>query len=281
MAEFINYMNGEWLSSSNSKVSFSDGGFQRGDGLFETIRFQNGRLFKPDKHLKRLHSGLNIIQIEFHKSNTEIISILEEMINQNHLSSGLLRLMVTRGEITGTPWNYTGSPSFYITMRPFTKKPGEPVKILFYSEEKYPLIRFYPAIKSLNYIGNMLAKKDAEIAGAFEPVFYNRDKIITECAIRNIFFIKEKTLITPGLDLGVLPGVMRDTIMDLAPQIGLSVVEDSIPFDSINEMEEAFISSTGIGLLSCYWDGWKSKFTMTNLLKKRLDAIITNHINND
>ena len=281
MKEIINYINGEWQSSSNSMVSFSDGGFQRGDGLFETIRFQNGRLFKPEKHMKRLHSGLNIIQIEFHKSNTEIISILEKMINQNHFTSGLLRLMVTRGEITGAPWNYTGSPNFYITIRPFTKKPGEPVKVLFYSEEKYPLIRFHPAIKSLNYIGNMLAKKDAEKAGAFEPVFYNRNKIITECAIRNIFFIKGNTLITPGLDLGVLPGVMRDTIMDLAPQIGLSVVEDSIPFDSINEMEEAFISSTGIGLLSCYWEGWKSKFTMTNLLKKRLDAIITNHIIND
>ena len=281
MGEIINYINGEWLSASDSRVSFSDGGFQRGDGLFETIRFQNSRLFKPEKHLKRLHSGLNIIQIEFHKSNTEIISILEKMINQNHFTSGLLRLMVTRGEITGTPWNYTGNPNFYVTIRPFTKKPGEPVKVLFYSEEKYPLIRFHPAIKSLNYIGNMLAKKDAEKAGAFEPVFYNRDKIITECAIRNIFFIKGKTLITPGLDLGVLPGVMRDTIMELAPQIGLSVVEDSIPFDSINEMEEAFISSTGIGLLSCYWEGWKSKFTMTNLLKKRLDAIITDHINND
>ncbi len=281
MKEIINYINGEWQSASDSRVSFSDGGFQRGDGLFETIRFQNGHLFKPEKHLKRLHSGLNIIQIEFHKSNTEIISILEEMINQNHIISGLLKLMVTRGEIAGTPWNYTGSPNFYITMRPFTKKPGEPVKVLFYPEEKYPLIRFHPAIKSLNYIGNMLAKKDAEIAGAFEPVFYNRDKIITECAIRNIFFIKGKTLFTPGLDLGVLPGVMRDTIMDLAPQIGLSVVEDSIPFDSINEMEEAFISSTGIGLLSCYWEGWKSKFTMTNLLKKRLDSIITDHIKND
>ena len=281
MGKIINYINGEWLSASDSRVSFSDGGFQRGDGLFETIRFQNGHLFKPEKHMKRLHSGLNIIQIEFHKSNTKIISILEEMIKQNHISSGLLKLMVTRGEITGTPWNYTGSPHFYVTIRPFTKKPGEPVKVLFYSEEKYPLIRFHPAIKSLNYIGNMLAKKDAEKAGAFEPVFYNRNKIITECAIRNIFFIKGKTLITPGLDLGVLPGVMRDTIMELAPQIGLSVVEDSIPFDSINEMDEAFISSTGIGLLPCYWDGWNSTFSITTLLKERLDSIITDQNNED
>ena len=157
MAEFINYINGEWLSASNSKVSFSDGGFQRGDGLFETIRFQNGLLFNPEKHLKRLHSGLNLIQIELKKTNTELISILEEMIKQNHIPSGLLKLMVTRGEITGTPWNYSGTPNFYITKRPFTKKPKEPVKVLFYSEEKYPFIRFHPAIKSLNYIGNMLA----------------------------------------------------------------------------------------------------------------------------
>jgi len=276
MTEIINYINGKWQSASDSKVSFNDGGFQRGDGLFETIRFQNRRLFKPEKHLKRLHSGLNLVQIKLDKSNTEILSILEDMVTQNQLPSGLLKLMVTRGEIMGTPWNYSGSPNFYVTIRPFTKKPIEPVNVLFYSEEKYPLIRFNPAIKSLNYIGNMLAKKDAEKAGAFEPIFYNKDKIITECAIRNIFFIKGKTLITPGLDLGVLPCVMRYTIMEIAPEIGLSVIEDSIPFDSINEMDEAFISSTGIGLLPCYWDGWKSDHQITFELMKKLDVLINN-----
>ena len=281
MKEIINYINGEWQSASDSKVSFSDGGFQRGDGLFETIRFQNGILFKPEKHLKRLHSGLNLIQIELSKTDTELISILEEMIRQNNIPSGLLKLMITRGEISGTPWNYTGNPNVYITIRSFTTKPVKPVRVLFYSEKQYPIIRFNPAIKSLNYIGNMLAKKDAEKAGAFEPVFYNRENIITECAIRNIFFIKEKTLITPGLDLGVLPGVMRDTIMELAPPIGLSVIEDSIPFDSVNEMDEAFICSTGIGLLPCYWDGWNSTFSMTTLLKERLDFIITDQNNED
>ncbi len=224
---------------------------------------------------------MNLIQIELSKTDIELISILEEMIRQNNIPSGLLKLMITRGEISGTPWNYTGNPNVYITIRPFTIKPTEPVKVLFYSEKQYPIIRFNPAIKSLNYIGNMLAKKDAEKAGAFEPVFYNRENIITECAIRNIFFIKEKTLITPGLDLGVLPGVMRDTIMELAPPIGLSVIEDSIPFDSINEMDEAFICSTGIGLLPCYWDGWNSTFSMTTLLKERLDSIITDQNNED
>ena len=277
MAEYINFVNGDWQLASKSTVSLYDAGFLLGDGLFETIRFQNGRLFQPEKHLKRLHSGLNIIQIELDKSNTELISCLEEMVIRNDIRSGLLRLMITRGKIEGTPWNFTGIPNVYITIRPLTEEPKKPVKVVFYPEEKYPIIRFNPAIKSLNYIGNMLAKKNAEKEGAFEPVFFNRDGYVTECAIRNIFFIQDKTLMTPGIDLGVLPGVMRETIMEIALELDLIVSEKIIPFNSINDMDEAFISSTGIGLLPCYWDGWNSEFPITYLLKEKLNGIIDNN----
>ena len=277
MTEYINFVNGDWQLASKSTVSLYDAGFLLGDGLFETIRFQNGRLFQPEKHLKRLHSGLNIIQIELDKSNTELISCLEEMVIRNDILSGLLRLMITRGKIEGTPWNFTGIPNVYITIRPLTEEPKKPVKVVFYPEEKYPIIRFNPAIKSLNYIGNMLAKKNAEKEGAFEPVFFNRDGYVTECAIRNIFFIQDKTLMTPGIDLGVLPGVMRETIMEIALELDLIVSEKIIPFNSINDMDEAFISSTGIGLMPCYWDGWNSEFPITYLLKEKLNGIIDNN----
>ena len=277
MAEYINFVNGDWLPASKSTVSLYDAGFLLGDGLFETIRFQYGRLFQPKKHLKRLHSGLNIIQIELNKSNEELISYLEEMVIRNDIRSGLLRLMITRGKIEGTPWNFSGTPNVYITIRPLTEEPKKPVKVVFYPEEKYPIIRFNPAIKSLNYIGNMLAKKNAEKEGAFEPVFFNRDGYVTECAIRNIFFIQDKTLMTPGIDLGVLPGVMRETIMEIALELDLIVSDKIISFNSINDMDEAFISSTGIGLLPCYWDGWNSEFPITYLLKEKLNGIIDNN----
>ena len=277
MVEYINFVNGDWQLASKSTISLYDAGFLLGDGLFETIRFQNGRLFQPEKHLKRLHSGLNIIQIELDKSNTELNSCLEEMVIRNDIRSGLLRLMITRGKIEGTPWNFSGIPNVYITIRPLTEEPKKPVKVVFYPEEKYPIIRFNPAIKSLNYIGNMLAKKNAEKEGAFEPVFFNRDGYVTECAIRNIFFIQDKTLMTPGIDLGVLPGVMRETIMEIALELDLIVSEKIIPFNSINDMDEAFISSTGIGLLPCYWDGWNSEFPITYLLKEKLNGIIDNN----
>ena len=277
MVEYINFVNGDWQLASKSTISLYDAGFLLGDGLFETIRFQTGRLFQPEKHLKRLHSGLNIIQIELNKSNEELISYLEEMVIRNDIRSGLLRLMITRGKIEGTPWNFSGTPNVYITIRPLTEEPKKPVKVVFYPEEKYPIIRFNPAIKSLNYIGNMLAKKNADKDGVFEPVFFNRDGYVTECAIRNIFFIQDKTLMTPGIDLGVLPGVMRETIMEIALELDLIVSEKIIPFNSINDMDEAFISSTGIGLLLCYWDGWNSEFPITYLLKEKLNGIIDNN----
>jgi branched-subunit amino acid aminotransferase/4-amino-4-deoxychorismate lyase len=204
--------------------------------------------------------------------------LLTKIIKKNELETGLLRLMVTRGNVKGAPWKYTGSASVYIKIRPLSPEPILPVKVVYYPEKKYPIIRYTPAIKSLNYMGNMLAKKDAEKDDAFEPVFYNGDGFITECAIRNIFFIQDKKLLTPTIELGVLPGVMRDTIISISKEINLTVKEANISIESINEMDEAFISSTGIGLLPCYWNGWKSDFTITSKLKKHLDRFINSTV---
>ena len=128
----------------------------------------------------------------------------------------------------------------------------------------------------MNYICNMKAKKDANNVDAFEPVFYNKDKIITECAIRNIFFIKSNQLYTPSLDLGVLPGVMRDTILEIAKKQQLEIYESQIAFKSIDDFDEAFISSSGIGILECYWDNWKSDYQLTKKIKKVLVEKLTN-----
>ena len=182
--------------------------------------------------------------------------------------------MVTRGEVDGPPWKHEGSAGIYITIRPLTPEPKYPVKVVFYPEKKYPIIRYTPAIKSLNYIGNMLAKKDAEKDGAYEPVFYNAEGYITECAIRNIFFIKSNKLLTPSVNLGVLPGVMRETIISIAKESNIKVEETNIPIKYINDMDEAFVSSIGIGFLPCYWDDWQSGFKMTSTLKIHLDTLI-------
>ena len=123
----------------------------------------------------------------------------------------------------------------------------------------------------------MLAKRDCEKKQGYEPVFYNKNKIITECAIRNIFYVRNNILYTPSLDLGILPGVMRDTIINITKILGYKVVEKHINYNDINNMDEAFISSTGIGLLSCFWDGWSSSYMITKLIKKELFKRIKKH----
>ena len=269
------YVNGKFVCEEDAKISFNDAGFMYGDGIFETIRFDNKKLFSPKQHIKRLRSGLKSMSINLTNDDLFLINLLNKMIEINPLNNGLLRLMITRGKIIGSPWNFRGSPNIYIKIREISKKPQCPVKVVFFNEKKYPIIRFNPAIKSMNYIGNMRAKNDAENFDAYEPVFY-KDNLITECAIRNIFFIKNKEILTPSLDLGVLPGVMRNTIIEISKLIGYKVNECHIKYDDINAMDEAFISSTGIGLLPVYWDHWISNYEITKKIKKCLDDKISN-----
>ncbi len=274
MDKQINYINGDWVSADDAKIPFKDAGFLYGDGLFETIRFDNQKPFRLEKHIQRLINGCKILQLNLNIGKYQLEPIVLGMIKKNKMENGLIRLMVTRGAISGAPWNYTGPVGLYALVRPFTSDPKLPVKVVYYQESKYPIIRFNPAVKSMNYLGNLLAKKDAEKVNAYEPVFINKGGYITECAIRNIFYIKHDKLITPDLSLGILPGVMRDTIIEIAQLINLEVIETQINFSEIDQMEEAFISSTGIGLYPCYWDNWKSDYRVTNRLRGKLINVI-------
>ena len=268
----IYYVNGKYIDSSKAHISIGDAGFLYGDGLFETMRFDNRKIFSSLKHIKRLQKGLEIVNLEINYNQNSLLNLLDSIIEKNNLDSGIIRLMITRGDIN----EREEIPSIVIVIKPFYDIPKNPVKVLYLEEEKFPIIRFTPAIKSMNYIGNMLDKNFADSKGAFEPVFYNKNKIITECAIRNIFYIKDGQVLTPSLDLGILSGVMRETIIDLVQSMGFKFNESHISYNDITDMEEAFITSTGIGLLPCYWDGWNSKFHITKSIKKELFKRINN-----
>ena len=275
MLDPIFYINGEWQKKTEANISANDAGFLLGDGLFETIRFQNRKLFLIEKHLARLSLGLKTIKIKADYSDSKLLKILKELIQKNDIENGLIRLMITRGKLEGEPWKYNGPTCLYISIRLISHISDSPVKVVYFNESDYPIIRFTPAIKSMNYIGNMLAKKDAEKYNAYEPVFINDSGFITECAIRNIFYIKGNSLITPSEDLGILPGVTRDTIMGIGSKLGLKIIKTKISKENVNSMDEAFISSSGIGLLPCYWDGWNSNFKLT----KQLQTYLFNYIN--
>ncbi|MEA3285967.1 MAG: aminotransferase class IV [Candidatus Marinimicrobia bacterium] len=267
------YTNGTWIESNQAVIPFNDQGFLYGDSLFETIRINRSNPFRLDRHMARMLSGMGTIHMEAESILEEIPHILQTFITKNQVSNALVRIMITRGVSKGSPWSTQSDPAVYLSGRAINPTPDWPVKVIFVEEKDYPILRFHPAIKSGNYLGNMLAKKDAQNAGAFEPVFVNRDGYVTECAIRNIFFIKDDILLTPAVELGVLPGVIRDTIMELARRRGLRVRESLILKEAVQTMDEAFISSTGVGVLPIVWENFKSDYRISQILQNDLQLL--------
>ena len=252
----ISYYKGQFLDSKD--ISINEKLF-RGIGIFETIKFIDKKILFFEEHLNRLFANQFFNFSTLNKKN--IYSDSMEVINKNSLSSGLIKIIVIP---LSDNWD---DLEYYIFIRKVPKNISDSVKIIFYSEKRYPILRFNPMYKSLCYMGNFMAIRDAKLSGAFEPIFYNKSKIITEGAIRNIFFIKDNIIYTPSIDLGILNGITRQKVIQLAISSGYQVKESNIGYNNINSMDEAFITSSSIDILPCYWDSWSSNYSITIKLK--------------
>lgn len=264
-------INSHEVKSDDARISIDDYGIMRGYALFETIKFTNKKPISVNHHMDRLFNSLSFIKIDSEKvSQKQMVTDIDRIIDINDFTNGLIKIIVTRGLPCKSKQDIS-KPNVYITIKELYDIPQNPVKVVFYKESNYPILRFNPAIKSINYLGNMMAIEDANDEGAFEVVFYNENNEITECAMRNIFFIKENKLITPKLDLGILPGTTRKMIADLSDELNLQYKEEEVLLKNINTMEEAFICSSVVGVLPCYWDKWKSDFRLTKRLQFLLE----------
>lgn len=267
----LTYLNGSWVPEEQATVPFHDRGFQFGESLFETVRVNNSLPFRVSRHMDRMSSGMDTIQLDSPQIFEQIPDLINEYVERNHIQNALIKITITKGLIK--VGETQTEPAIYMASREIPITGSWPKRVVFLQEQDYPILRFHPAIKSGNYLGNMLAKRDAENAGAFEPVFINNEGYVTECAIRNIFFIQNDTLLTPSVELGVLPGVIRETIMELAEREGMRVEETFIRADRVKDMEEAFISSTGVGVLPVYWEGFESSYTHSQKLMEALNTL--------
>jgi len=270
------YINREWVHHDQAGIPLNEAGFLRGDGIFESVSLEAGGFFRLGDHLDRLLGGLQKIRIQSRESKSELAELVREYVSRNDLTDAILRIIVTRGIYEGYPWEYNGPNSLYITHTSPPALPECPAKVVYLDETNYPLIRRHPAVKSLNYLGNMLAKMDAHDVGAFEPVLYNKDGYITEGGIRNIFYVKDKVLLTPPLSLGILPGTMRDAVMEVADRKNLLCREQLISVNKVDFMDEAFLTSTAIKILPVRWNNWTSEYVVTSQLGEALNMFIDN-----
>jgi len=248
------FVDGKYYDEWNAKVSVFDHGLLYGDGVFEGIRAYNGRVFKLKEHLDRLFYSAKAILLDLPMSHAQLTRATVETCRRNRLRDAYIRLVVTRGVGTlGLNPRSCRKPSVIIIAG----------KIQVYPEELYakgmdivtvPTVRnlhnaVNPAIKSLNYLNNILAKIEANNAGVEEAVMLNADGYVAEGTADNLFIIKNGVLSTPPLSAGALYGITRGTVMDLAYDMGLRVSEPNLTRYDLFNADECFLTGTGAEIM--------------------------------
>lgn len=234
----IVYSNGVYLPHDDVRVSPFDRGLLYGAGVFETLRSYDGCIFMLDEHLERLKQALLSLDISRPRGLQGIRGVLERLLELNGIADGRLRITVTAGET---------APILLCTAG----------KLPPYGDDLYTngasaiLIpdprRFhhrFSSIKSTSYLGNFLARAEAERRGALEAILCDAADAPIECSMSNLFIVEEGAISTSPLTLPILPGITRGAVLEIARGIGLPVREETFTKDRLAECDEAFITST-------------------------------------
>jgi branched-chain amino acid aminotransferase len=248
------YIAGKYLDEKNAKISVFDHGLLYGDGIFEGIRAYNGRVFKLKEHIDRLFYSAKALLLDIPLGHPEIMKAVVETCRRNKIRDGYIRLLVTRGVGgLGLNPNRCKSPTIIIIADKIQLYPPE------YYEKGLDLITvpttrnlhsaLNPAIKSLNYLNNILAKIEANNGGCEEAIMLNAEGYVAECTGDNIFIVKGDELQTPPLSAGALYGITRNVVMDLARQTGFKVSEPNLTRYDLFNADECFLTGTGAELI--------------------------------
>lgn len=248
------YIDGKYYDEQNAKISVFDHGLLYGDGIFEGIRAYNGRVFKLKEHIDRLFYSAKAILLNLPLSHEQICRAVVDTCRQNNIRDGYIRLVVTRGPGgLGLNPNKCKHPSVIVIAD----------KIQLYPPEMYergldiitvPTTRnlhsaLNPAIKSLNYLNNVLAKIEANLGGCEEAIMLNANGYVSECTGDNVFILKAGKMFTPPLSAGALYGITRATVIDLARQSGIEVSEPDLTRYDLFNADECFLTGTGAELI--------------------------------
>ena len=243
------FVDGKFVDEKKAVVSVFDHGLLYGDGVFEGIRAYNGRVFKLSEHVDRLFYSAKAILLKIPMSHRAICAAVREACKRNKIRDGYIRLVVTRGAGTlGLDPNRCSKPQVIIIAD----------KIQLYPETFYkkgleivtvPTTRNHtnavnPAIKSLNYLNNILAKIEAINAGCVEAIMLNSQGFVAECTGDNVFMLKGGQLLTPPLAAGALYGITRGVAIELAKSLGVEVTEPNLTRYDLYNADEVFITGT-------------------------------------
>ena len=248
------FIDGKYCEEQDAKVSVFDHGLLYGDGVFEGIRAYNGRVFKLREHIDRLFYSAKAILLDLPMTHADLMAATVETCRQNNLREGYIRLVVTRGVGTlGLNPNKCKRGSVIIIADKIQVYPPEMYEngmaIVTVATTRNLHSALNPAIKSLNYLNNILAKIEANNAGVEEAIMLNSEGFFAECTVDNIFLVKGNQLLTPPLSAGALYGITRGTVMDLARADGMQVSEPNLTRYDVFNADECFLTGTGAELI--------------------------------
>jgi branched-chain amino acid aminotransferase len=243
------FIDGKYHSEADAKISVFDHGLLYGDGVFEGIRAYHGRVFKLKEHIDRLFCSAKAILLDMPMSHAEIMRATVETCRANELRDGYIRLLVTRGVGTlGLNPRRCKKPSVIIIADKIQLYPPEfyerGLDIVTVATTRNLHSALNPAIKSLNYLNNILAKIEANNAGVEEAIMLNNEGYVAECTGDNVFVVKNGALATPPLAAGALYGITRQTVIELAEKAGLKVSEPNLTRYDLFNADECFITGT-------------------------------------
>jgi branched-chain amino acid aminotransferase len=248
------YLNGQFVDEKHATISVFDRGFLYGDGVFETMRAYQGRIAWTEQHLERLFQSAEMINLCIQQSKPTFTAILRELIDRNTLGDAIIRMTLTRG--VGLP-GLDPKPDIHhttvITARPYQPLPSthysDGVSLVIVTIKRNPIESMPPSIKSLNFLNNILAKAEATRKGAFDAIMLNQHNHLTEATTSNLFLVKQRDLFTPAVTCGILEGITRDVIIELAQAKGISCHQQPLTVDTLYSADECFLTNTSLELM--------------------------------
>jgi len=250
MSEIV-YLNGSLMPRSQARISALDYGFLYGFGLFETMRAYEGQVFRLDSHLSRLARSAEALGLPI--GTLDLKDAVMDTIRANQLSDARIRISVSIGEGSMAPDPGTcRQPTVLILAGDYRPHPEQVYKKGFRAvvssirrNSQSPLSR----LKSANYLESMLARQEARAAGVDEALCLNEKGLLAEASMSNVFLVNDGILRTPGAKCGILPGITREVVLELASHLGISTSEQDIRLDELSRAQEAFLTNSLIEIM--------------------------------
>ena len=250
------FLNGQFVPEDQAFVSVFDRSFLYGDGLFETMRIFGGKPFRWNQHLARLQGGAEFLKIGLPFTSEALRGFAEQLIEANKMPDSLLRLTLSRG-IGQRGYSPRGAerPSLVMTLHPALALDAQelPHWRLIASSVRLPANERLAQFKTCNKLPQIVARAEADAAGADEALLLNTDGFVVEASSSNLFWIERDTVCTPPLASGILAGVTRAVVFEICQSLGLAVQEAGVTPDQLTKSQGIFLSLSSVGIAECLW----------------------------